>query len=105
VNAWASFDQYDPRLTRVDVAEVLPQILMCEFSDRAGQFHACRPAAKALRDEPLPLFAAASVREAKTVTSASAAAIFRCYPQRRAKGIERKLLVLALSRAYLVTGG
>jgi len=38
-----------------------------EFSDRAGQFHACRPAAKALRDEPLLLFAAASVREAKTV--------------------------------------
>jgi hypothetical protein len=62
-----SFDQYDPRLPRVDVAEVLPQILMCEFSDRTGQFHACRPAAKALPDEPLPLFAAASVREAKTV--------------------------------------
>jgi hypothetical protein len=44
-NAWASFDQYDPRLTRIDVAEVIAQILMCEFSDRAGQFHACRPAA------------------------------------------------------------
>jgi hypothetical protein len=41
----ASFDQYDPRLTRADMAEVLAQILMCEFSDRAGQFHACRPAA------------------------------------------------------------
>jgi hypothetical protein len=38
-----------------------------EFSDRAGQFHACRPAAKALRDEPLLVFAAASVREAETV--------------------------------------